>query len=165
MAASYDTGWEDGEWFTNSDPADFYEMANDEPAPPGMRHWSHQFSDQEQQMRLWGKPRPRTDVVMGPPHPGKWTVEELEDMGLIGIYKIGDDVEPDPNQRQKLIAIDIRNNRREGADWILETDGRRMAEYTSREEYDAMFNRIAGFIEDGQTKGMCPFWELKTFND
>jgi len=161
MAASYDTGWENGKWFTNSYPADFYEMRHGEPAPAGMRDPMRCFQEREG-MRPFGKWKPVTDVVMGPPIAEAYTTEQLEDMGMIGIYRISEDV--DPKQRQKLIAADIRNNKREGADWILKTDGRRMNEYTSRDEYNEIMERIAGFIEIGQTTGICPWWELKLYD-
>ena len=155
MAKHYDTGWERGEWSTNTN-ADEFERCVIWGQPNEFERMSHDGMMQQ------GYAEPRTDLIMGPPDASDtWSVEQLEDMGLCGVYKIDDTA-----SKLTLMAKEICNSiglgpaeKIGGAGWWLELDKRRMSEYSDT-EFETIMSAIAGFIEDGQTQGITPYWKL-----
>lgn len=119
----------------------------------------------------WGGKSP--DVipgsVMGPPlATDVCSVEQLEGMGMVGVYQIEDSSESDDTEvsKEKEIATAIRNSihlgpgyQLGGIDWWLELDERRIGKYED-EEYKMVISAIAGFVAEGQMHGISPFWKL-----
>jgi len=135
----YHPEWETGEWRTNCDASRFEELyIRNEPC-----HFGGQPFNLD----------PNTEYMIGSPRAGKFTVEALLKMGTIGIYQRP---KQSKQPKTKIIADAIRSGLESGNDWSVDIDHSRIDD----RERDATVKAIAGFVEDGITQGISPFWKL-----
>lgn len=151
MDIGYGPEWQVGKWTTNTNEGEFIPVY---------------INGEESKSAVPFTVKPGI-YRMGPPKATlKCSVKKLEGMGLVGVYIIKAIEDTTETSMQQEIAMVIRDSihlgpcsQLGGVGWMLELDEHRMAEYNT-DEFAAVMEAIAGFIEDGQVQGITPFWRL-----
>lgn len=140
MSDFYHPEWKTGEWHTNCDLDEFEPLyVRNEPSS------------------ISGKPYnldPGFEYMLGPPKDSPYcSLEKMLGMDMGGVYKRPKSV--DQNKINKDIADAIFLGDFSGKGWSFEVDLSRIGDKPV-----ATMKAIAGFIENGLTQGMTPFWKL-----
>lgn len=140
----YHPEWKSGKWITNCESPEFFHVCYIE---NGVIEDS--FLNKPYDLN------PEWEYMMGPPEgTDACPTETLINLGYVGVYV------RDKKEATVSIADKVRKGVLAANNWSLFLDTDRV----DCNELQTVLNNIASCIDNGVTKGICPFWELTTKN-